>query len=151
MTANAFHDHLDKCQQCRDNPFRLCDTGATLIQSAPQGQWTAEDQPLPEDIAIAEAHPMATGDHSTYMEAVRLVGAKRSKYALVDLVNWLLVEKKKATQTERERIAKRLEGRAAALNRDGKVMASIEATKCAGIAKSAFFFASTEATGGSGK
>jgi len=52
--------------------------------------WTDDDQPLPEDEQIRAAHPMETDDHETYEEALRMVGAKRSKYALVDLVNWLL-------------------------------------------------------------
>lgn len=49
------------------------------------------DAEIPEDAAIKAAHPMRTGDHATYAEAMRLVGAKYSKRALVDLVNWLLV------------------------------------------------------------
>lgn len=49
------------------------------------------DAPLPEDDAIRAAHPLRTHDHATYAEAMRLVGAKHSKRALVDLVNWLLV------------------------------------------------------------
>ena len=49
-----------------------------------------DDRPLPEDAAIAAAHPLRSGDHARYMEALRLVGAKRSKCALVDLVSWLL-------------------------------------------------------------
>ncbi len=53
--------------------------------------WPAEeDQPLLEDEAIRAAHPTRTGDHARYAEAMRLVGARRSKYGLVDLVNWLL-------------------------------------------------------------
>jgi predicted anti-sigma-YlaC factor YlaD len=27
----AFHNHLDNCSQCRNNPFDLCPTGAKLI------------------------------------------------------------------------------------------------------------------------
>lgn len=52
--------------------------------------WTDEDKPLPEDAQIDAAHPLETNDYARYTEALRLVGAKRSKYALVDLVNWLL-------------------------------------------------------------
>ena len=46
-------------------------------------QWTDSDKPLPEDGAICDAHPLVTGDHVLYMEAMRIVGAKRSKGALV--------------------------------------------------------------------
>lgn len=48
------------------------------------------DKPLPEDDAIRAAHPLRSNDYARYVEATRLVGAKHSKYALVDLVNWLL-------------------------------------------------------------
>lgn len=48
------------------------------------------DRPLPEDDAIKAAHPTRTGRHDLYAEAMRMVGAKHSKGALVDLVNWLL-------------------------------------------------------------
>lgn len=32
--VNAYHDHLDACTQCRDNPFGLCDTGKQLLRGA---------------------------------------------------------------------------------------------------------------------
>lgn len=54
-----------------------------------RGPWT-EDGELPEDAAIAEVFPTRSGRHDRYEEAMRLVGAKRSKGALVALVNWLL-------------------------------------------------------------
>jgi hypothetical protein len=52
--------------------------------------WSEDDQPLPEDDEIKKAHPLNNGNFDTYQEALRLVCAKRSKYALIDLVNWLL-------------------------------------------------------------
>ncbi len=52
------------------------------------------DKPLPEDEEIAAAHPLNTGEHALYAEAMRLIGAKHSKGALVDLVNWLLWKNK---------------------------------------------------------
>lgn len=54
--------------------------------------WAADDQAIPEDAAILEAHPLETDRHDLYEKAMRLVGAKRSKGALVDLVNWLLAD-----------------------------------------------------------
>lgn len=51
-----------------------------------------EDRPLPEDKAIYDAFPTRSGSHEAYVEAMRLVGARHSKGALVALVNWLLVE-----------------------------------------------------------
>lgn len=59
-------------------------------------KWTDNDQPLSEDEAILAAHPMRDRSGPTgprYVEAMRLVGAKRSKGALVDLVNWLLADR----------------------------------------------------------
>lgn len=55
-------------------------------------EWTEDDQQLPEDDEIRAARPRTTDGNDLYAEAMRLVGAKRSKYALIDLVNWLLVE-----------------------------------------------------------
>lgn len=49
-----------------------------------------DDRPLPEDAAISAAFPTRSGRHDLYGEAMRLVGAKYSKGALVALVNWLL-------------------------------------------------------------
>lgn len=40
--------------------------------------------------AIKAAHPTRNGSHETYATAMRMVGARRSKGALVELVNWLL-------------------------------------------------------------
>jgi hypothetical protein len=59
---------------------------ALTAKWAPDG-----DEPLREDAYIAKAHPLKSGDHTGYMEAMRLVGAKRSKGALVNLVHWLLL------------------------------------------------------------
>lgn len=53
------------------------------------------DMPLPEDDAIAEAYPTRSGRHDLYAEAMRMVGAKRSKGQLVMLVNWLLLQNAK--------------------------------------------------------
>lgn len=68
--------------------------------------WTEHDQPLPEDDAILAAFPVGTnrdaGRFATYAEAQRLVSAKRSKGALVDLVNWLLARAERAEKAEAE-------------------------------------------------
>ena len=50
----------------------------------------SEDQDIPEDEFIDAAHPLETKRFDLHNEAMRLVGAKHSKGALVDLVNWLL-------------------------------------------------------------
>ena len=59
-------------------------------QLAEAHEWTVDDQAIPEDDAIHAAHPLQTDRHDLYTEAMRIVGAKRSKAALVDVVNWLL-------------------------------------------------------------
>ena len=59
-------------------------------------EWTSDDKPIPEDAKIHAAHPTETDEHGLYMEAFRMVSAKNSKFALVDLVNWLLARLKVA-------------------------------------------------------
>ena len=44
-------------------------------------EWTAQ---------IKAAHPMNTGKHEIYATAMKMVGNRRGKFALVALVNWLL-------------------------------------------------------------
>lgn len=58
-----------------------------------RGSEVPADAPLPEDAAIQAAHPLRTGRHDLYAEAMRLVGARHSKAGLVELVNWLLAER----------------------------------------------------------
>lgn len=54
-------------------------------------EWQNEDDIDDEHTAaIAAAHPMETQAYDTYSVALKMVGNRRSKYALVDLVNWLL-------------------------------------------------------------
>lgn len=50
------------------------------------------DRPLEEDAEIESVHPASEDkpDFHTYNRAMALVGAKHSKYGLVNLVNWLL-------------------------------------------------------------
>jgi len=59
-----------------------------------------DDKPLPEDHAIHAAHPMHSDDFQAaqrYLRAVNLVSARHGKYALVNLVNWLLSTDKDPT------------------------------------------------------
>ena len=42
--------------------------------------------------AIDAAHPLKTGRHDLYQQAMELVGCRRDKGDLVMLVNWLLYE-----------------------------------------------------------
>ncbi len=34
MCDNAFHDHLDICERCRDQPFNLCPIGYLALVKA---------------------------------------------------------------------------------------------------------------------
>jgi len=63
-----------------------------VVVANDENSWTStRDEPLPEDAEIDAAHPMRSGRHDLWAEAMRLVGAKRSKGSLVALVNWLLI------------------------------------------------------------
>lgn len=72
---------------------------AHLEQLADPESWL--DASLPEDAAIDAAFPTRSGRHDLYAEAMRLVGARRTKGALVALVNWLLLEREKAKEAPR--------------------------------------------------
>lgn len=32
--ADVFHEHLDACRQCEENPFDLCAAGQALLEKA---------------------------------------------------------------------------------------------------------------------
>jgi hypothetical protein len=67
------------------------------------------DRPLPEDDEIDRAFPTRSGDHDTYAEAARMVGASYTKGALIGLVNMLLHRAKHYKElTEIARLSKRL-------------------------------------------
>ena len=70
------------------------------------------DSPLPEDDAIALAHPLRSGRHDLYTEAMRLVGARRSKASLVELVCWLLLRVAVAEKRHMELLLAALPGSA---------------------------------------
>lgn len=91
------------------------------------------DKPLPEDAAIDAALPTLSGRHDLYTEAMRLVGAKQSKAALVDLVNWLLL---RIDTAERERAdarehIRKLRGDALLVARDIRAEFSVMADEAA--------------------
>ena len=84
----------------RDEPERFgqtaCShTGRVLCRSCgaefdlPTGT-TWEDQDDEWTDRIKAAHPSRSGSHEDYATAMRMVGARRSKGALVELVNYLL-------------------------------------------------------------
>jgi hypothetical protein len=97
----SLHAQLTAEREARKNVERERDALLT---------WQDEDLPLPEDSDMEAALPMRTGDHARFEEAVRLVGAKRSKAALVLLVNWLLKERDEqaSKRDERDRVVQDL-------------------------------------------
>lgn len=58
------------------------------VLEVPFPHW--EDQPDEYSKSIDAAKPTRTGRHDRYALALELVGNRHGKYALVDLVNWLL-------------------------------------------------------------
>ena len=78
----------------------LADEVATLkAQLAEARAWSSEDdRGLPEEEAIRNAHPLRTGRHDIYKRAMDLVRPRHSKFALVDLVNWLLSRAEAASE-----------------------------------------------------
>lgn len=34
MPENVFHDHIDVCERCRNQPFNLCSVGAAKLHEA---------------------------------------------------------------------------------------------------------------------
>lgn len=62
--------------------------------AAAENRWGDEDDGWSREIDAA--HPMRSGSHEEYGIAMQMVGHRRSKHALVRLVNWLLVRLKRA-------------------------------------------------------
>lgn len=66
-------------------------------------QWKdTEDHDDAHTAAIDAAHPCNTGKHALYANALEMVGNRYSKYALVDLVNWLLARAEAAKARVKE-------------------------------------------------
>lgn len=57
------------------------------------------DKAIPEDVGIELTHPVRSGRHDLYQEAMRLVSAKHSKYGIIGIVNWLLHRLSAAEET----------------------------------------------------
>lgn len=70
---------------------------ASEILAGLSAEWSEEDREDQHTKAIEAAHPLKTGDHRRYARALQMVGNRRGKYALVDLVNWLLMRAEEKT------------------------------------------------------
>jgi len=60
------------------------------------------DKCIAEDEEIKLAHPIRSGRHDLYAKAQELVSAKHSKFALIELVTWLLLRLDKAEKNAAE-------------------------------------------------
>ncbi len=73
---------------------RAKETLNAYLKTRKTDQWADRKDDLSE--AIAASHPLKTGRHDLYRQAMMLVGNRHSKYALVDLVNHFLAEEDRA-------------------------------------------------------
>lgn len=64
----------------------MCQSALDVWRDNEKDQWSEQ---------IEAAHPTKTKDFRTYTTALDMVSKRRDKYALVDLVNWLLTRSKK--------------------------------------------------------
>jgi hypothetical protein len=95
---DAERQQREAAERERDEADRMLTSGLAQAHAERDEALRWGDSAQPEDDAIKSAHPSRTGKHETYGEAMRLVGARRSKGALVALVNWLLAERDEATR-----------------------------------------------------
>lgn len=85
-------DPIDGGASPRIDGCKACEDALTKLIGEVRAEWTGEwaDKPTPEDEAIKAVFPTRSERHDLYGEAMRLVGARHGKFALVALVNWLL-------------------------------------------------------------
>jgi hypothetical protein len=74
------------CGVC-DVRFEPKTLNGSVRRDEPAVPW--EDAPSDLDAEIDAAHPLRTGDHARYRRAAEMIRTQHSKYALIDLVNWL--------------------------------------------------------------
>ena len=84
--SEAQHDTTQRMRVQR--ALTLRQEQARLLMVVDGTLW--EDRETPDDEAIAAEHPVMSGKDARYLQALKYVEARHSKYALVDLVNWLL-------------------------------------------------------------
>ena len=123
MLARAYQAARWQCDARGEWGLKLAAAEAAIAEAQREitrlKTWTDQDQPLPEDAVILAHHPVRNGSDASYIEAMRLVGAKRSKGALVDLTNWLL---QRAEAAESALLAAQEQAR-----RDAAVIANLKA------------------------
>lgn len=61
MSDNAFHDHLDVCEQCRNNPMMLCGEGSRRLQQQVSGIDPGPPPPRPPSVDPMAAFDMMFG------------------------------------------------------------------------------------------
>ena len=72
--------------------FAMANALASLEPDEEPWDGDKEDELTP---AIKAAHPVRSGEHATFARALQLVGNRRSKSALVELVSYLLIREKR--------------------------------------------------------
>lgn len=85
LAADLRHEHAECDALCT----RIVKLEAEIDRTS-KDEWDDKELSPEEEQAMHEAFPTRSGRHELYAEAMRLVGAKRSKGELVKLVNWLL-------------------------------------------------------------
>jgi hypothetical protein len=83
-----------------DNHCAICNSNANLIRVVPKYHW--EDVKDEWSPAIKAAFPTNSESHEQYATAMKMVSNRHSKWALIALINWLLVENDKLKATNNE-------------------------------------------------
>jgi len=92
MTLEAWVARLPECHNARKEYEAL---KAEVNRLTKLAKLELVDSPDKYSDKINEAHPLETGRHDIYEQAMEMVGNRHGKYELVDLVNWLLIENAK--------------------------------------------------------
>lgn len=81
---------IEELVRAAANEINHLETQLHIAQAGAKFLASDEDRTDEHSQAIDAAHPTQTEKYGRYFRALQMVGARHSKYALVDLVNWLL-------------------------------------------------------------
>lgn len=101
FSANCSKEVIDNWLHLRP----MYEAALAAVPTQPVPEWSDSDLPLPEDKEIEATHPLVTGRFDLDQEAMRLVSAKHSKFALVALVRWLLTKAETPPEKKDEPVA----------------------------------------------
>ena len=54
MSENVYHDHLDECEQCRNNPMMMCPEGHRRLKQQVTGQDPGPQRAAPKFDLMAD-------------------------------------------------------------------------------------------------